>query len=205
LTLERLRILLQPLRRMGNRSGFIPASASLTAGDGNFKLTNVSPGDYRLIINAPFRPNAAGGAPVSIYIKEARFEGADALNSPIRVAGLVAGSLDIVVGVGGGQVSGIVADERAAPVPVTQVVLIPDRRDRTDLYKTVVSDDNGRFVFNGVPPGEYKVFSWDAVEANGWFDPDFMERHESKGRAAHVTDQATENVDVKIIAVGGSQ
>ena len=162
-----------------------------------FRFANVSVGDYRVTVQGQGAV-AAGARPGSnaVYIKEARFDGADVLNGPLRISGTASGTLDILIGVGGGQISGTLTDRRSQPVPVTQVVLIPDRsRDRTELYRTVNTDENGRFNFIGITPGDYKVFSWEGLEPYGWFDPDVMAQSEGKGVSVRVTDSSSEMID----------
>jgi hypothetical protein len=44
------------------------------------------------------------------------------------------------------------------PVRGIQAVLIPDRRERRDHYKTSTSDQNGHFTFRGLTPGDYQTF-----------------------------------------------
>jgi hypothetical protein len=52
--------------------------------------------------------------------------------------------------------------------------LIPDRnRDRRDVYKIVVSDQNGHFNMLGVAPGDYKLFAWEDIEPFSYNDPKF--------------------------------
>ena len=175
--------------------------SAATAADFTFRFNNVSVGDYRVTVQGQGAV-AAGARPGSnaIYIKEARFDGTDVLNGPLRIAGTVSGMLDILIGIGGGQIIGTLTDRRSQPVPVTQVVLIPDRsRERTELYRTANTDENGRFNFIGITPGDYKVFSWDGLEPYGWFDPDVMAQSETKGVSVHVTDSSSEMIDVKII------
>jgi hypothetical protein len=177
------------------------------AADFTFRFGNVSVGDYRVTVQGQGAV-AAGARPGSnaVYIKEARFDGADVLNGPLRISGTASGTLDILIGVGGGQVTGTLTDRRSQPVPVTQVVLIPDRaRDRTELYRTVNTDGSGRFNMTGITPGDYKVFSWDGLEPYGWFDPDVMAQSETKGVSVRVTDSSSEMIDVKLIAKDGAQ
>jgi hypothetical protein len=181
---------------------------STPASDGTFRFATVSLGDYRVTLQSLGGPIPAGARPGSnaVYIKEARLDGEDVLNGPLRISGSGPGVLDIVVGVGGGQITGILNDVKSRPVPVSQVVLVPDRtRDRTELYRTVNTDENGRFTFNGIIPGDYKVFSWDGIEPFGWFDPEVMARSETKGVAVHVTDSSTDMIDVKLIPKEGEQ
>jgi hypothetical protein len=185
------------------RSTFTAAAAS----DFTFKFANISVGDYRLTVQGQGAV-AAGARPGSnaIYIKEARFDGTDVLNGPLRISGTASGTLDILLGIGGGQVSGTLTDRRSQPVPVTQVILVPDRyRDRPELYRVVNTDENGHFNLVGVTPGDYKLFSWDGLEPNAWFDPDVMAQSETKGVPVRVTDTSSETFDVKLIAKDGAQ
>jgi len=185
------------------RSTFGAAAAS----DFTFKFSNMSVGDYRLTVQGQGAV-AAGARPGSnaVYIKEARFDGTDVLNGPLRISGTASGTLDILLGIGGGQVSGTLTDKRSQPVPVTQVILIPDRyRDRPELYRVVNTDENGHFNLVGVTPGDYKLFSWDGLEPNAWFDPDVMAQSETKGVPVRVTDTSSETFDVKLIAKDGVQ
>jgi hypothetical protein len=184
------------------RSTFSAAAAS----DFTFRFTNVPAGDYRLTVQGQGAV-AAGARPGSntVYIKEARFDGTDVLNGPLRISGTASGTLDIILGIGGGQVSGTLTDRKSQPVPVTQVVLVPGTRDRLDLYRAGNSDENGHFNFVGITPGDYKVFSWDGLEPNAWFDPDVLAQSETKGVSVRVTDSSSEMIDVKLIAKDGAQ
>ena len=140
------------------------------------------------------------------YIKEARFEGVDVLNSPLRFSGSVSGTLEIVISSVGGQLSGVVIDARSQPAPVTRVVLIPDRaRDRTELYKVATTDENGRFTMSGIPPADYRLFSWESLEQFAWFDPDVLAQSETYGRAVHATESSSETVELKLIPGGSTR
>ena len=45
-------------------------------------------------------------------------------------------------------------------------------------FFNLVSDSSGRFRFDRVPPGDYKMFAWSEVENGSWYDPDFMKTYE---------------------------
>jgi protocatechuate 3,4-dioxygenase beta subunit len=204
-TPDRLRLQLMSLNSLASSvassiSGR-PFESATPAADFTFQFNNIPVGDYRLTVQGQVAA-AAGARPGSntIYIKEARFDGTDVHNGPLRISGTASGMLDILIGVGGGQVTGTLTDRRSQPVPVTQVILIPDRyRDRTERYRTANTDENGRFNFVGIPPGDYKVFSWDGLEPYGWFDPELMAQSETKGVSVRVTDSSSEMIDVKLI------
>jgi protocatechuate 3,4-dioxygenase beta subunit len=85
-------------------------------------------------------------------------------------------------------------------------VLVPERaRQRTELYQVAFTDENGRFTFSGIAPGDYKVFSWDGLEDYGWFDPELLGQSEARGRSVHVTETSTETVEVTAIPAGGTR
>jgi hypothetical protein len=159
--------------------------------DGTFKIDNVSPGEYRV---------AASALPPGYYVKEARLDQTDVLDQPMRFSGTVSGPLDVVVSANGGQIEGTVLNDKQKPMPGIQAVLIPARGiNRIDLYKTAGTDDNGRFTMRGITPGDYKIFAWEALEQNAWFDSDLLRQFEQKGTFLHIAEGSKEIVEVKVI------
>jgi len=199
LTLERVRLRLVPVGAAPAQTiGIALAANSIVqvAADGTFRLNAVMPGDYRVEMIG------VGTG----FLKEVRFDGADALNVPIRFSGSTNNGLDVVFATSGGRIDGALTDARAQVLPSSRVILIPDRnRYRSDLFKTATTDQNGRFTLTAVPPGDYKLFAWESIEEFGWFDPDVLSRAETRGRAVHVTETSNETVDVRIIPAEGSR
>jgi hypothetical protein len=64
------------------------------------------------------------------------------------------------------------------------------------INKTATTDPSGRFHFDHVPPGDYRVFAWAEVESDSWFDPEFMRNYEMLGARVRVAEDSTENVEV---------
>jgi hypothetical protein len=94
-------------------------------------------------------------------------------------------------------------DEKQVPVPGIEAVLIPDQnRDRIDLYRSGTSDRNGHFAIKGIPPGSYKVFAWESLEPNAYFDSDVMKRFETYGTPARAGEGDHLKIDVKVIPAG---
>jgi hypothetical protein len=159
--------------------------------DGMFSLDNMLPGQYRLTVTFPQQ---------DFYVKEARLGSVDLLNAPLLISGPISDTLDIVLGSGAGQIDGTIVNEQLQPMGGVQAVLIPDRfRDRTELYKTAVTDQSGRFTIRGITPGEYKIFAWEAMEQFAYFDSDLLRVYEQKGEAINVLESSKNNIEVKVI------
>ena len=138
--------------------------------------------------------------PPDLYVKEGRFNQADVLNKPLQFSGSASSPLEIVLSARAGQLEGTVTDDNRQPVVDTSVVLIPDQnRDRVDLYKSSVSDQNGLFIIRGITPGEYKVFAWEALEPFAYFDADVLRRFEMQGKSVRIAESDRLTTDIRLI------
>ena len=136
-------------------------------------------------------------------MQELRYNRLDALADPVTVCcNSDAATIEVVVSRKVGQVEGVIVDDRMQPVAGIQAVLIPDARQRTELYKTATTDQTGHFVMRGLAPGDYKLFAWDALENYGYFDPDVLRRAEPFGRTVHVGESSKLTVEGKLIPAG---
>jgi hypothetical protein len=192
--LEPVGVLREPLELVYVRMGFGGVQFGQTNADGSLSFMRVVRGEYRLSVGGE---PAQGGRP---YIKEARFEGADVLNSPMRYSGTGNAVLDLEVALGRGQIQGVVRDARAQPVGGALVVAVPERtRHRVDLYRVGYADKSGRFAVTGIAPGDYTVFSFEALEDNAWLAPEVVARYEGRGRSVRVGDGASEAMELSVI------
>jgi hypothetical protein len=180
------RVALRPTNPNGLASSLLPLNA-----DGTFTLTNVMPGEYRAQVL---------GMPVEYYVKEARIEQTDVLNAPLVITEPARGNLEIVVSSAAGQIDGTLTDKGIQPVSALQTVLIPDEhRDRSDLFKTAVTDQSGKFTFRGVTPGSYKIFAWESLEPNAFYDPQILRQYEDQGKQIRVLEGGKTITEVKMI------
>ena len=82
-------------------------------------------------------------------------------------------------------------------------MLVPDlNRESTELFKTASTDRSGRFTLQGITPGEYKVFAWEALEAYGYFDPELLRRSETLGTSVRVGEFSKQEIQVRFIPPG---
>jgi hypothetical protein len=159
--------------------------------DGAFTLETVTSGEYHVAVR---------GLPASGYIKQARLGGVDVLNAPLRWTPSAPNLLEVLIALDGREIQGTIVDEQSQPAPLAAVVLVPEgARHRWDLFKVATADRNGRFTISGAAPGAYKLFAWESIEPNAWFDADLLARSEPKGTPAQVSESAIENVTVRII------
>jgi uncharacterized surface anchored protein len=160
------------------------------APDGTFTLSDVTPGEYQLKVNAG--RNA--------YVKMARFGAVDALNPPFHI-GAGQAPLDIVISPNAGMVDALVVDDKLTAVRDAIVVLVPEapQRNRPDLYKAQATDSAGRAHLADLAPGDYRLFAWDEIPADAWQDPDFIRPYEARGRLIHVYEGSADTVRVELI------
>ncbi len=62
-----------------------------------------------------------------------------------------------------------------------------------------LSDSNGRFLFRNVPPGDYRIFGWEALESYAYFDSDLLRRFESQGSPVRIAESAANSITVRVI------
>ena len=75
----------------------------------------------------------------------------------------------------------------------------PPQRGIKRLFKSTNTDQNGHFVLQGIPPGDYKVFAWEKVEANSYASPEFPQLYENQGESVHITEGSGNAVQVDLI------
>jgi hypothetical protein len=180
--------------------GPIPQPAAVNA-DGAFVLENVAPGEYQVSIPGippALGPAASAGPP--FYLKEAKFGAVDVLRESLTISGPASAELQLVLASDAGQVTGQVTDAHEQPVTPVQIVLVPDRHERRDLYKIGVTDARGTFTLRNVPPGTYRAFAVDSTLMQSFFDPAIMQKLEPSGRSLTVSSSASVNVNLKVIS-----
>ena len=114
------------------------------------------------------------------------------------------GEIRIVIGTNPGVIAGTARDENGGSMSNVIVALLPEEnhRNRIDLYQSVVSDAAGNYRFSDrVPPGAYRLFAWEDVEADAWRNAAFMRLHENRGKAIRVGEGSSSNADLDVIRI----
>lgn len=162
---------------------------------GAFAIPGVAPGNYRLTV---------AGLPRNSYVKSALFNGVDVMNGGLRIDADPRGSLDVVLGTTPGSLDVMALDDKQMPVSGVTVVLVPDagQQKRYDIYKNATSDASGKNHWDGLVPGDYKVYAWEDVENYAWTDPEFMRSVEGRGTSVHIDNGGRAMVTAKVIPYG---
>jgi hypothetical protein len=170
---------------------------------GAFTLHSVSLGDYLFnVMPLSNLPSSTVSGLKNAYVKSVRLGSIDILNDGLHLGDVPQGQIEVLIGNNPGTASGVVLDENRMGASGITVALLPDesRRNRIDLYRSVVTDASGRYRFVRVPPGRYKLFAWEDVEKNSWRNANFMKLYEDRGKSI-VIGEGTD-VDVELTSIG---
>lgn len=157
-----------------------------------FTMKDMNEGTYRVNV---------WGASKDCFVKDVLYGGSSAYEQGFTVIQGAPSTLEIALSARGARVQGNILDADSLPAAGVWVALVPDakRRTRFDLYERQTTDQYGHFEFRGIPPGEYKLFSWDQVEEDAWQDPEFLKPFEEKGQELGLKEGDQKNVNLTAI------
>lgn len=170
------------------------ASAN-TKADGTFLIADVMQGIYDLRVT---------GFPDGYYLRSAVLGNLDVTDGLKIGEGPITDRLVVRVSPSGAQVEGVVMNGVGKPACTAAVVLIPEgsRRSNRFLYDESKVDRNGHYVFNGITPGDYKLFAFDHEGVVAYFDSTALSAYENQGQAAHFDEGDRRTVPLKVILTG---
>ncbi len=159
--------------------------------DGTFTITDVVPGRYRLQVSSPAR--------------SALVNGIDALDFPFDVDGdRDIANVVITLAAELAELSGSVVQSSGAPAPEYTVVIAPgDRRywvpgaRRVQLARPTSA---GRFVFRGLPAGDYLVAAVTDLEPGRQYDLDFLAAMTASAVRVSIADGSRHVQDIRVAA-----
>jgi len=128
----------------------------------------------------------------------------DILSGGLQLSGPPDSPIEVVLGIDGGEVTGTVVNDRLEMMTNVVVALVPESpllRRRYDLYRSATSDYAGKFRLQNIPPGTYKLFSWDYVENDAWQDAQFLQPYETAGKIITVREGSSQQTQAKVSPV----
>ena len=175
----------------------VPAFSVTPGMDGKFSLRNIPPWDYRVLVTLD--GSSSDRVPIalrSLYLKSIRDSSRSVADDGLNMALSDSEVLDVVLAADSGGLNGRVLNENAQNAGGATVVLVPSRRQREDLYLVTTASTTGRFQFQGIQPGPYKLFAWRTVTPGAWYDPEFLEDYENRGTLLQIEPDLADYIEV---------
>lgn len=109
-----------------------------------------------------------------------------------------ASALELYLSAGGGIVEGITRTADRQPLPNSIVVLASPGTapSRLTPLQVAVTDQNGVFVMESIPPGRYQLYAWQRLRDHEYFSSDFLSRYETQAIRIDVGDGSRSVIDV---------
>ena len=160
--------------------------------EGRFTFKTVRPAGYDAFLVS---------LPESLYLKSVQFEKQETINTGFEASEPRSYHLDLVVSGDGAQLEGTVADREGHPCAGATVLLVPADpalRKAQRLYKTATTAHDGKYAMKGIPPGSYRLYSWEEIEPGIWFEPDFLAPYEKKAAPISLEPNDRKTTDLKL-------
>ena len=167
-----------------------PVVTAVSLDDGTFEVGTSLEGKYRFYL-VPLKDN--------YYVSEVELDGERVTNGILDISKNQRSNLIITLSPGG-EVQGSVRDKKGQPVSQAQGILLPDPLPETIPFSMdIEADASGAFHVRGIPPGNYKIYVWDGVEREQYFDRDRLRQSHAMATSVHVDKGASTTVTVPII------
>ena len=177
-------------RRNGGTAALNPALPDLLV-DGAFTFLSMPPGTFTIVPAPP-----QGTCLVDVLQRERSI-----LNSGLTVTEQAPEPFEVILTTACSSIEGVLQSKNQ-PRPFTRVVLVTSgsRQKSYGLNRTVITDMHGRFSFENVSPGEYKVFSWASIDEGAWTDEKYLEPYQARGTPVRAVESGRlKNVHVEMI------
>jgi len=181
----------EPAIPLMSRSGL-----AMIAADGTFVIRQVPEAEYQIYLGA-----SLGSIPSDLYISGIRQGGLDIRNEGIVDVRPSMNPIEVTLGFGAGTVRGIVEAPGGVTPKRADVVLVPQisRRGNVMFYDRTTVDDKGQFTFEGVAPGEYKVFAFEQLLDTAERNPAFIAHYETLGQPVVVSSRSTTEIRTRLL------
>jgi hypothetical protein len=140
---------------------------------GAFSLYNLKAMPYRIRV---------AGLTNGAYVKSIHLGDSEISLRTIQLDYPVPEKLRVTLANDGGTVEASLRDPNGGAIAGITAVLVPEPSQRgiADLFKVAVSDASGGVRFEGVAPGNYKLFRWVHPPDGAWRNDDFLKPFEDR-------------------------
>ena len=138
--------------------------------------------------------------PSDAYVVSAEASGQDVLNAGLEVKGDI--SMNVLLRTPGGTLEGTVVNSKNEKVADAVVAIIPNPAGASSrAYRSTISDVNGRFRIQGIPPGQYAAFAWPDLPENAYRNAAFMKDFQDHGESVQVANGQKATRELKLLQV----
>jgi protocatechuate 3,4-dioxygenase beta subunit len=155
--------------------GFAATGGSArAAANGEFTMTNIAPGRYRLSAALPV-PSIESGW----FVVSATINGEESLDGPIdiRLGDAVTNAV-VTMTDRPTEITGTIVDGAGSPAPEYFIIVFSTSEAHwTPFTRRILQtrpSHDGTFLFQNLPPGEYRIAAVTQVEQGEWLDPSFL-------------------------------
>ncbi len=166
---------------------------------GQGRIDIAADGKFQTLLDGDTYNVEIAGAPAGYYLKAVKLSGREVPDGVLDLT-FSGAQVDVVLANDSGTITGTVQKSNGDPVQNARVTVVPANGSvRRDLYKSANSGADGTFTIATLPPGSYKLYAWEEVEANAWMDADFRRPFDTLASSAAIKDGAGPNVTLKVI------
>ena len=162
---------------------FGPGQLKWDEGRTKFTMSDIVTGKYSLQVTAK----------AGYYVKSATLHGQDVLNTDITLQQSV-GPVEIVIADDSGVVQGTLNGSDS--VPLSGQLLLFSEKNAGGRPLFAFSNTQGKYTFPNVPPGDYRIYSWNDPTQAEYANPDWMKQFGGSGILVSVSSGQSAQVDV---------
>jgi len=167
-----------------------PIAIRISPQDGSFEVSTGLEGKYRFWVS-PLSDN--------YFVSETWLDGVRVTNGILNFVANMKSELILSLSPGG-EFQGSVVDKNGQPVEQAQGILLPDPLPETiPFYNLFDADASGGFKITNIPPGNYKIYVWNGIELNQFFDRELLLRSQRLASSVQVEKGSRVTASVPII------
>lgn len=158
--------------------------------DGSFSIPNVAPDRYSLKVL---------GLPSNFFVKSISNDGIDITDKIFDISKPI-DSLFIQISQDGARVHGEIANS-SDPLRSVVVILSPvePRQELWHLYKTITTNQQGKFELGGVEPGKYRMNAFYNTRGLEYESANFLQGYKEQGKLIEI--RGGESYHIGLVAV----
>ena len=181
----------------GLMAAAIPATGEFGFGGALSALDKNSQFLWKDLSEGQFRIDVMGMGK-DCYVKEIRM-GENRMEGNVIRLNRSGGEVEITISSQGGKIQGTVLTSESLPLANAWAVAVAENSVAGKKAWAATTDQNGHYELQGLPPGKYKIYSWQDLEEGSWEDQDVLKEYEEKGERVELQSGEAKGMDLNLI------